>query len=381
VLLGLSIIAPILPDYAGTFNVNYTLVGLAVSAFGIARLFIDLPAGFLAQRFNKKNLMLVGLVLVLSSSIMAGLAPNYWILLAARVIEGFGSAIYVTTATIFIALVANPERRGFLMSIYSGFLLLGSIFGPSFGGFIGQSYGIRAPFFAYALVVGLGIIPTLILPHANNLKEENRNRASDLYFQAWYSLRDPKFAPVLPAIFSLFFIRTGVRSTLVPLFTRNDLGLSEFDIGIVLTVAGIATAITMFPVGLISDKVGRRNPLLLSLVTAAPITLWIPFATNFIYISLVIFFYGALVGLSGPIAAYVTDVAPKNKLEIYMGVYRTVGDVGFVLGPLLMGLIVDLTSTVGLVGWPPFAVSAIIMLLSGLILFKAPDLRQKDLMS
>ena len=80
-------------------------------------------------------------------------------------------------------------------------------------------------------------------------------------------------------------------------------------------------------------------------------------------------------GLSGPIAAYVTDIAPPDQLEIYMGMYRTIGDVGFVTGPILMGLIADLTSTSGAsVGPAPFMVAAIIMLISGIILLKAPNI-------
>lgn len=389
VLLGLSLVAPILPEYAESFKVNYTLVGLVVSAFGIARMFLDLPAGFLAQRINKKILMLVGLIFVSTSSILAGLAPNYWVLLLARIIEGFGSAIYVTTATIFIAIVARPERRGFLMGIYSGFLLLGAIFGPSFGGFIADAYGIAAPFFAYAIVSACGIIPTLILPQVNNLNGKQVIKTREIYREAWNSIRDPNFVTVLPAIFSLFFIRTGVRNTLVPLFSGNNLVLNEFDIGVVLTLAAIATAVTMSPIGFISDKIGRRTPLLLSLVISAPLTLWIPFTSNLIYLSIVMFIYGAIIGLSGPIAAYVTDLAPPDKLEIYMGVYRTIGDIGFVFGPLLMGFIVDLTSInimregnlIQLLEWPPFLVAACIMILTGLILLKAPDPRPKDLIS
>ena len=173
----------------------------------------------------------------------------------------------------------------------------------------------------------------------------------------------------------------------MPLFSLNDLGLNVFDIGILLTFAGIATACTMVPIGFISDKIGRRTPLLLSLIISAPVTLWIAFTNDFMQISLVMFVYGAIIGLSGPIAAYVTDIAPKEKLEIYMGVYRTVGDIGFVLGPLLMGLLVDLTNVpvmrggtlIELVEWPPFAIAAFIMLISGIILLKAPNLKQSDL--
>ncbi|MFX0011072.1 MAG: MFS transporter, partial [Candidatus Hermodarchaeota archaeon] len=208
-----------MPYYAETFNVNYTLVGLVVSAFGIARMFIDLPAGLMGQKYNKKILMLLGLTLVSISSILAGIAQNYWILLVARIIEGFGSAIYVTIATIFIALVAKPERRGFLMGIYSGFLLLGSIFGPSFGGIIANIYGINAPFFAYAIVSAIGIIPTLTLPSINNSKNGNTVRLRKLYSEALSILKKPNFISVLPSIFCFFFIRTGVRNTLVPLFS------------------------------------------------------------------------------------------------------------------------------------------------------------------
>jgi DHA1 family multidrug resistance protein-like MFS transporter len=381
VLLGLSIIAPILPYYAETFNVNYTLVGLVISAFGIARMFLDLPTGFLTQKYNKKGIMLTGLILVTLSSILAGFAPNYWILLVARIIEGMGSALYVTTATVYIAIVAKPERRGRLMGIYSGFLLLGSIFGPTFGGFIANSYCIRAPFYAYAIIVTVGVIPTLILPKVGKSSNGEIITPREFPRKAWMCLKDRNFILVIPAIFSLFFIRTGVRSTLVPLYGMSDLGLGENDIGLLLTFAGIATAVTMVPIGSISDRTGRRTPLIMSLLLTIPVTLWIPFSSNLLYLTLSLMIYGAMVGLSGPISAYITDLSPPDQLEIYMGMYRTIGDVGFVVGPLLMGFVADLTSksvisggsTIDLVGWPPFAVAATILLLSGLILFKAPN--------
>jgi DHA1 family multidrug resistance protein-like MFS transporter len=378
VLLGMSLIAPILPFYAETFNVNYTLIGLVVSAFGIGRILLDLPTGFLAKKYRKKMIMIMGLTLVSFSSFLAGFAPNYGILLLARFIEGIGSALYVTTATVYLALVASPERRGRLMSIYSGFILLGTIFGPSFGGIIANFYGIRAPFHVYAIVTAIGIIPTLILPRIENSNEDDF-KFKELTRNAGKSLLNPNFLLILPAIFTLFFIRTGVRSTLVPLYSENNLKLSVIEVGLLLTLAGLATASTMVPIGNISDRIGRRNPLILSLLLSIPFILWIPFTKDIVTLAICLAFYGALIGLSGPIAAYVTDVSPPDQIEIYMGMYRTIGDIGFVIGPILMGYIADVTSPSGnLVEWPPFFVAMIIMLISGLILLKAPNTIPKN---
>jgi DHA1 family multidrug resistance protein-like MFS transporter len=376
-MLGLSMVSPILPSYAQDFHVSYALVGLIISAFGIARIIMDLPVGKVSQKFNKKLIMLIGLVLVSFSSILAGVAPSYSILLLARFIEGAGSAIFITTASILLGQVVSGTRRGTLMSIYSGMLLLGTIFGPSFGGALATSYNIHAPFFAYAIVSAIGIIPTLVLP-------KESHAISPVHASYTFSLRDIKdalsnngFLLILPAIFCLFFIRTGVRSTLFPLFAANDLKLSADTIGILLTIAGITTALSMVPIGIISDRIGRRNPLILCLALSAVFSIGIAFATNFISLLVMIGAYGAAIGLSGPIAAYVTDIAPPDKISIYMGLYRMIGDIGFVVGPLFLGFVADITSVtsegVELIGWIPFVTAAVIMIIADLFLFKAPD--------
>ena len=73
VILGVSIISPVLPQYALSFSVPVALVGWAVSAFALARVVMDIPAGLLADHFGKKKIMILGLVLIILSSIGAGL--------------------------------------------------------------------------------------------------------------------------------------------------------------------------------------------------------------------------------------------------------------------------------------------------------------------
>ncbi len=381
VLLGLSMVSPILPTYAESFQVSYTLVGFVVSSFAVTRMILDMPAGLLSRKFDKKKIMISGLVILSVSSVVAGFAPDYITLVIARMIEGAGSALYVTTATVYLAQISGKEKRGQWMSLYMGMLLLGAIFGPTFGGLIADTYGIRAPFFAYAIITGLAVIPTLILPKLTNTGNiSSPLKLREILHDMRQVLSNPSFLLVTFTVFTTFFLRTGIRTTLVPLFAANNLGLDSSSIGLILTIGGITTAFTIVPMGGISDRIGRKTPLALCLILTAGIILLIPFSMDLLTLSIAVAIYGAVIGLSGPSAAYVTDVSPQDKLEISMGLYRMISDFGFVVGPLLLGFLADVTATPvvgeshsGLIGILPFLVASIILIVAFFVLLRADD--------
>lgn len=266
------------------------------------------------------------------------------------------------------------------MSLYLGMLLLGAIFGPTFGGVLADTYDIRTPFFAYAIITGLAIVPTLTLPKLASSGNESSLQIRGILRDMKEVLSNPSFLMVTFAIFTMFFLRTGVRSTLVPLFAANNLGLDSGEIGLVLTVGGITTALTITPTGSISDRIGRKIPLALCLLLTAGITLVIPFSTDLLTLSAALAIYGAVIGLQGPSAAYATDVSPQDKLEISMGLYRMISDFGFVVGPLLLGFLADITATPvpgashsGLIGIFPFVVASTILIMAFLVLLRADD--------
>jgi len=374
-------VAPILPTYAESFQVSYTFVGFVVSSFALTRMFLDMPAGLLARKYDKKAIMITGLLLLSTSSILAGIAPNYITLVIARMIEGSGSALYVTTATVFLAQISGKEKRGQWMSLYMGMLLLGSVFGPTFGGILADVYNIRMPFFAYAVMTGLAISPTLLLPKLTNSQKSSILESGTVLRDVKEVLSNRSFLLVTFAVFTMFFLRTGVRSTLLPLFGTNNLGLTSGDIGLVLTIGGITTAITMTPMGSVSDRIGRKIPLALALVLSAIVVLVIPLlSTDFLTFAILLGAYGAVIGFSGPSAAYITDVSPQDKLEISMGLYRMISDFGFVMGPLLLGFLADLTATPvpgdphsGLIGFFPFLFASMLLIAAVFVLAKADD--------
>lgn len=370
VILGISIISPVLPQYALSFSIPVALVGWAVSAFALARLVMDIPAGFLADRFGRKRNMILGLVLIIVSSIAAGTAEDYAWLIFARVVEGLGSALYITSATTWVAQVTAGESRGRYMSLYTGLIFAGTAFGPTIGGYTAAHFGLNAPFFAYAIFAFIGLIATLRLKEPADSAQATgpKMRIQDILTV----ISNGPFMLVNCSVLALFFLRSGVRSTLVPLYASLNLGLSEERIGIVLTVAAIVTSVCSFPSGWLSDKVGRKKPIMACLFLSGIAVLLIPWQGSLAGLTGIMAFYGLATGLQGSIAAWPADVAPRGKLGTSMGIYRVMGDIGLVLGPITVTYIADYTGHLA-VTFMPFLAPAVLCFVVGLLMIKAKD--------
>jgi MFS family permease len=374
VILGVSIISPVLPQYALSFSIPVALIGWAISAFALARMLMDVPAGFLGDRFSRKGTMIAGLILIIFSSFGAGIATSYPLLILARIVEGAGSALYITSATTWVAQISVGESRGRYMSLYSGLIFAGTAFGPAIGGFSAAHFGLRAPFYIYAAFALLGLLATIPLKEPAGGSSGNRSEIQ---------LRDvPKallngpFLLVNFSVFALFFLRIGVRSTLVPLYASLNLGLSEDKIGLGLTVAAVATSLLTFPSGWLSDKVGRKIPIMSCLILSAISVLLVPLQNSLGGLFGVLALYGIATGLQGSIAAWPADIAPKDKLGTYMGVYRVIGDTGMVIGPIAVTYVAEYSGQ-STITFAPFIIPAALAILAAILIIWARDPARK----
>ena len=370
VILGLSVISPILPQYALSFSIPVALVGWAVSAFALARVVTDIPAGILADRFGRKRTMISGLVLIILSSIAAGTASNYGWLILARIVGGVGSALYMISATTWVAQITAGKSRGRYMSLYTGLIFAGTAFGPTIGGYTAARFGLQAPFFAWAALGTAGLLATIPLkePADSSQRTRSKMRMEDILS----ILSNRPFMLVNCAVLGLFFLRAGVRSTLVPLYASLNLGLSEERIGILLTVAAVATAAVTFPSGWLSDRVGRKKPIMACLFLSGIAVLLIPSQESLAGLMGIMAFYGLATGLQGSIAAWPADVAPKGRLGTSMGVYRIMGDIGMFLGPITASYVADYTGNLTIT-FMPFLAPALVSFVLGVLMIWARD--------
>jgi len=366
IMLGMSIVSPILPIYARSFDVSYTLASLAISAYAFGRLLADVPVGVLADRMGRKPLMVWGTVLLTVMALANAFATNYWEFLAYRFLQGIGSAMWMTSRTTLLADILKPEERGRIMGYFQAFMLLGSSVGPTVGGFVAAAYGLAAPFYFYAAtgVVSL-VLSYLLIQEPKGIVHRHGEGGGFSLPTVKRLLGNASFSMACLATFTVFFMRTGIRSTILPLYANSVLGLDEIAIGTVISFATITNLFLIVPVGHAIDYFGRKPVIVLTLAITALSAFLFPMTTDYLTISLVAVVLGIGTGGAGQAPlALATDATANEPHGLAMGVYRLFGDIGFVVGPIILGLVAD-----GLGLSMPFYVTGVIIVINMVLLW------------
>lgn len=343
IMLGSSVISPVLPLFAQEFGVSYAGAGALVLAFAVGRIPFDFIGGTLVDRVSPRLVASGGAALVTLSAVLSALAQSFHALLWYRLIGGVGSALFVITAMAFLVRAVSPQRMGQAMSFYQSMLLLGISFGPSIGGLAaGFFHSLRAPFWAMALLSlavtlmcfrWIGEFPaTLVGSHPS---ASGRTSTWEVLI---HLLRDQTFRFVCVLTFLLFAIRSGMMQNLMPLFAQKEMGLGETGIGVVQSLCSLGNFFVLWHAGLLLDRIGRRRVTLPSLWASALVVLLFPWATTSIRLAGASIAFGVVMGYLGPApAAIIADITPEGATGAVMGLYRMCGDIGLLLGPITVG--------------------------------------------
>lgn len=366
IFLGMSIISPILPIYAKSFDVSFALASMAISMYAIGRLILDFPVGIIADNFGRRPLMIVGTLLMAVTAYLNATADNFWLFLFYRFLQGAGSAMWMTARTVLLADILKPEERGRVMSYFQSFMLIGSAAGPTIGGVVAEAWGITAPFYFYALTGFVSLVLTYVWVREPEFTRHSEHKGLGFPMDVVKRiLVNRSFLMASIATFTSFFLMTGIRSTILPLYASDVVGLNTTEIGTVITCATIVNLFLTIPIGYALDLKGRKPVIVASIAVSGLACLTFPFASSFILLCLAALILG--VGTSGaqqaPLAM-ATDATIHEPHGISMGIYRFFGDIGFVFGPVVLGLVADASGLA-----TPFYVMAGIMLFNAALIF------------
>ena len=142
----MGVIAPVLPLFTDQeFNVNRTQVGLAVGLFGVGRIFVSLPAGYLTQRYGRRFVLILGAAINALGAFMVAISFSYRWLVGWRMVSGIGTTLSTTGVSVFLSDISGHQNRARLLSLHELSILAAQSIGPIIGGFMGDHMGLRMP--------------------------------------------------------------------------------------------------------------------------------------------------------------------------------------------------------------------------------------------
>jgi MFS family permease len=354
VMMGSSMVTPSLALYAQGVGANEFLVGGVVAGFAIGRLIFDVPAGFLTDRLGMGRTMVLGLGVLVGASTLAGFAPSYWVLLAARVLEGIGSSIYVGAAISYVLLSSDSAKRGTNIGSYQSILMTGPIVGPIAGAPIAAFFGYSAPYFAFAAMVLVALAVVAYLGYRGRFAArkagENQEAGRQVSLAVYLNT-------AAIATFGFAFLRGGTYTTGMPLFAYGSLELSVFDVGIILTMASLANLVSSFFSGRLTQAYGMQKPLFAAILSSAALVAAIPLAQSMAVLLAIVTLIGVTSGFFGQSIAWAAEqieekvkkrkpaggpaLGAHSHITRGIGLNRMIGDLGLVIGPLFVGYFIS----------------------------------------
>ncbi|MGJ3265472.1 MAG: MFS transporter [Salinarimonas sp.] len=344
IMAGNGMVVPMMSLYAQQFNVSGTLVGMMITLFGVGRLVANLPAGIASERFGRKPFLCLGPAIIVVGAVGAALAESFAPLLAWRFVQGVGSGIYMTVSATVLVQISRAGERGRIMALYQGGLLFGAGIGPGIGGLLVAWLGYAAPFWAFALVALAALVVALVA-FEEPAHEPPAAAVPGLPAPSLRALMtEPTFLFLSLINFGVFFTRTASQWVTIPLIAADRFAMPVEVIGGALTLIAASNFLMLPLVGPFIDRVGSRVVTIWSTLATAVSLALIAFSGQVATFWAAMVLMGIAGAFSGPsVAAALADRMPRGLQGPAMGVQRIVGDAGFVVAPLFVGLVYDAT--------------------------------------
>ena len=176
--LSLNVFLPSLPSMAKHFGVEYHVMQLSVSLYLAMTAFLQLFIGPISDRFGRRSVLLISILIFVAATLGAVLAPNFGVFLACRMLQAAIATGFVLTRAVVRDMVSQDKAASMIGYVTMGMSVVPMI-GPVIGGMLDQAFGWQASF----AVLGIGGVALLALVWADQ-GETATHRATSFREQA-----------------------------------------------------------------------------------------------------------------------------------------------------------------------------------------------------
>jgi predicted MFS family arabinose efflux permease len=340
------ILSGLLPAVSRELDVSLSTAGQLLTVFALSYAVAAPVLAALTGRWNRRELLVVALVVSAVGNLLSALAPNYPLLMAARVVSALGAAAYTPAATLVATALTTPEHRGRAVATVFGGLTFSLIIGVPAGSLLGGSIGYQGVFalvgvasLLAAVIVRLGV-PQVAAPPVVSVRERFAVAA------------DRRVVPVLGMTVLACLAAFSVFTYISPLLGATA-GVHGTVISLLLFAYGVGGAVGNSLGGRLTDRFGSQRLLyvIFSVFTVVLVTLPLT-ATTTVTAGIVLFVWGLFTwSVNPPIQNWLIELAPANS-GLLLSLNASAIYLGVGLSGVFGGLIID---SVGITLLPPIA--------------------------
>jgi MFS transporter, DHA1 family, solute carrier family 18 (vesicular amine transporter), member 1/2 len=336
-ILAYSIAVPVLPHLSRQFGASPTVIGLLFASFGVTLFAVSVPMGAYSDRIGRKFPLVGGLLALAAASVLFAFAPDMTWLFIARLIQGGADAVTWVVGFALIADLYASDERGRVMGLVMSGSTSGFMIGPTLGGWLYETGGIRLPYLfiaALSIVIALGIA-SLEIPSKS--KEHEPLPLSTI-------LRVPAVATCAIAV----VVGGGTIAMLEPvlsMFLNSAIGLGPARVGLVFGGGAVVAALLHPVFGHIADRVGGRQLTLWGLAAIGATLPILSQSWNFVSaVGLYVISALAIATMITPSLTYMaaaTASAGSPSFGVAYGIYNVAWAVGLLIGPAMGGFLYE----------------------------------------
>jgi MFS family permease len=339
-----GMLTPIMPLYARSFEISYALVGVVLASQGIGNLVGDIPAGIILTKLGHKLTMLIGVSmfgLCITAMSWAQTVPE---LILYGFLSGFGNAMWNISRHAYMTDLVPLVRRGRVSATFGGINRIGTFLGPLLGATVAATFGLRVPFLIFGAVTVVAFILSALFVNEATAPRVSRGGVRGHTSHLVHIARQYAGILTTAGIAQLLgqMIRTG-RNSIIPLYASDVIGLDVQAIGWIVTLSAAIDMTMFYPAGVIMDRWGRKFASVPSFLIQGIGMALVPFTMSFegLLMATLVIGFGNGIG-SGTLLTLGSDLAPKESMGEFLGVWRLIGDTGSTGAPLIVGGVADL---------------------------------------
>lgn len=327
------ILIPTLPIYLSKLGSTEIEVGILIGAYGISSLFLRPIVGKALSKISEKKFMVSGAVLFALTSVAYLIAIPFWPFFIVRIFHGIGSAFFFTAAIILVSHITPEAYRGQSLGYFFLSFNISMALAPPFGIFLTNHFGFTTLFL---VCVALSLVSLLI---STQLTQSDLKPVADSSVGN-SSLFTPR---ALPPIF-VYFLAHIIWGALTTFFPLHAIKHGVANPGLFFAAYAVVLILGRALGGQILDVYSREKVILPCLTAYIVGMTVLAFSKSLLMFMVVAVIQGTGHAFLMPaLVAYTIDLAGPSR-GASIGFLSAAGDLGMVLGPMMMGIILRFTS-------------------------------------